>query len=73
MGKQTWPGLMALASHFLVELPRIETGAEIALNCKNTILDDAKVRETTRDDLRNAQRRRWHQHVQPTCHRARRR
>ena len=48
---------MALASHFLVELPRIETGAEIALNCKNTILDDAKVRETTRDDLRNAQRR----------------
>jgi hypothetical protein len=27
MGKETWPGLMALAKRLLVELPGIELGA----------------------------------------------
>jgi hypothetical protein len=35
----------------LVELPGIEPGAEIALTCENVEIDDAKVRETTRNDL----------------------
>lgn len=30
MGKQTWPGLIGPGEPLLVELPRIETGAEIA-------------------------------------------
>jgi hypothetical protein len=56
MGKEAWPGLMTPGEALLVELPGIETGAEIALTCKNTALDDAKVRETTRDDLRNTRK-----------------
>lgn len=55
-GKEAWPGLMTPGEALLVELPGIETGAEIALTCKNTALDDAKVRETTRDDLRNTRK-----------------
>jgi hypothetical protein len=31
-----------------VELPGIEPATEIALTCVNAVLDDAKVRETTR-------------------------
>jgi hypothetical protein len=34
-----------------VELPGIEPVAEIALTCGNVETDDAKVRETTRNDV----------------------
>jgi hypothetical protein len=36
----------------LVELPGIEPATEITLSCRNVRIDDAKVRETTRNDLR---------------------
>ena len=35
-----------------MELPGIELAAEIALTCGNAELDDAKRRESTRNDLR---------------------
>ena len=37
---------------FSVELPGIEPSAEIALTCGNAESDDAKRRESTRNDLR---------------------
>jgi hypothetical protein len=40
----------------VVELPGIEPGAEIALTCRNVESNDAKVRETTRNDLRIRER-----------------
>jgi hypothetical protein len=37
---------------FLVELPGIEPPAEVTMTCGNIGSGDAKVRETTRNDLR---------------------
>jgi hypothetical protein len=45
-----------------VELPGIELVAEIALTSGNVEIDDAKVHETTRDDLAIRERCGWHQH-----------
>ena len=45
----------------LVELLGIETDAKMDLTCGNTHFDDAKVRETTRNDLRIPERCWWHQ------------
>jgi hypothetical protein len=52
---------VALTSIFLVELPGIEPVAEIALTCRDAESDDAKVRETTRNDLQIRRRCLWHQ------------
>ena len=41
-----------LAQLSLVELPGIEPGAKIDLNWDNSGIDDAKQRQTTRNDLR---------------------
>jgi hypothetical protein len=43
---------MAFDQHVSVELPGIEPGAKMALNCGNGESYDAKIRETTRTDLR---------------------
>jgi hypothetical protein len=56
MGKENWPDLVALTSMFLVELPGIEPGTEMALTCKNTENRYAKARETTRRDLRRREK-----------------
>jgi hypothetical protein len=45
--KENWPEPVALTSIFLVELPGIEPGLKIGLNCVNSGIDDAKRRETT--------------------------
>ena len=47
---------MFLTCIFLVELPGIELGTEIALTCGNVESDDAKARETTWNDLRIRER-----------------
>ena len=47
---------MVLASMFSVELPGFEPATEIVLNCENAEFDYAKVRETTRNDLRTRER-----------------
>jgi hypothetical protein len=46
---------MSLASH-LVELPGIELGAESDLACVNAESDDAKTRETARNDVRRREK-----------------
>jgi hypothetical protein len=47
---------MALAKPRLVELPGIEPATEIALTCKNAENHYAKVRETTRRDVRRREK-----------------
>jgi hypothetical protein len=49
--KENWPELVALTSYFSVELPGIEPGPKIDLNWENSGIADAKVRETTQNDL----------------------
>jgi hypothetical protein len=51
---QRWPASVGaqISIFSIVELPGIEPGAEIALNCDNGGIDDAERRQTTRDDLR---------------------
>jgi hypothetical protein len=43
---------LRISGPFLVELPGIELGTEMRVTCGNVKVDDAKVRETTRRDLR---------------------
>ena len=47
MEKRSRPELFSLACFYLVELPGIELGTEIALNCGNADLGYAKRREST--------------------------
>jgi hypothetical protein len=56
MVKENWSELVSLTSIFSVELPGIEPSSEISLNWGNSGIDDAKRRQTTRDDLRIRQR-----------------
>jgi hypothetical protein len=55
-GKETWPGLMAVASPLSVELPGIELGTKTGVTCRNADSGCAKQRETTRNDLRRRER-----------------
>jgi hypothetical protein len=52
MKKQVGQIPTPLTSAFSVELPGIELATEITLTCRNVRIDDAKRRESTRNDLR---------------------
>ena len=47
----TFGKFSTMTSEYSVELPGIEPVAEIALSCGNVETNDAKVRETTRNDV----------------------
>jgi hypothetical protein len=56
IGRENRPELLALTCIFSVELPGIETVAEILVTCGNADSDYAKIRETTRNYLRIRER-----------------
>ena len=52
MGKETWPGLMALSSHLWRSCRESNPAWKIALACVNARIGYAERRESTRNDLR---------------------